>query len=311
MTSSSNSKKRYPPESNSFKLIVIVGPTASGKSSLAIKMARRINGEIISADSRQVYCGMDIGTGKVKRDKTKGTFWAAKVPFVSSGIPHHLLDVVSPKTNFSAGQFVKLAREAITDIRKRGEVPIIVGGTGFYIDALIYNIPLPEVKPDRKLRRQLEKKNPGQLFAMLQKLDPERSGDIDRNNPRRLIRAIEIAGQGSTLTKFKITDFYQKKVSAEFIGLAPTQKKIEQNIAERLKQRMKDGMLAEVKKLHVNGLSWKRLESFGLEYKWLALFLQKKITRAEMLANLERDIIRYAKRQMRWFKRNPNIRWQS
>ncbi|OGN32919.1 MAG: tRNA (adenosine(37)-N6)-dimethylallyltransferase MiaA [Candidatus Yanofskybacteria bacterium RIFCSPLOWO2_02_FULL_47_9b] len=279
------------------RLIVIVGPTASGKSVFTIKLARKIKGEIISADSRQVYCGMDIGTGKVTKREQKL-------------VPHHLLDVASPRNNFSAGQFVKLARRAIADIIRRGKIPIIVGGTGFYIDSLVYNIPLPEVKPDWKLRKQLEQKTPAQLLTILKKLDPVWAQNVDPKNPRRLVRAIEVS-KVTKSQKFNITDFYKQKVDAQFIGLAPKQKKLERNIAKRLMQRLKQGMVREVSKLHAGGLSWKRLESFGLEYKWLALFLQKKITRAEMLTNLKRDIIRYAKRQMRWFKRNPNIRWRT
>ncbi len=279
------------------RIVVIVGPTASGKSALAIKMARKLGGEIISADSRQVYRGMDIGTGKVTKREQKV-------------IPHHLLNVASPKTTFSTGRFVKLARKAIADITRRGKVPIIVGGTGFYIDSLIYNIPLPEVKPDWKLRKKLEQKTRAQLFSMLKKLDPDWASNVDANNPRRLIRAIEVSKAGPS-QKFKLTDFYKQKVDAEFIGLAPTKTKLERNIAKRLKQRLAAGMIAEVKKLHAQGVSWKRLESFGLEYRWLALFLQNKTTRSEMEAGLLRDIIHYAKRQMRWFKRNPNIRWQT
>lgn len=278
------------------KMIVIVGPTASGKSALAIKLARKYKGEIISADSRQVYRGMDIGTGKVTKREQKMA-------------RHHLLDVVSPKQNFSAGQFIKLASRAVADIQKRGKTPIIVGGTGFWIDSLVYGIPLPEVKADLKLRKSLAKLGTQQLFKLLRKLDPDRAENIDSQNPRRLIRAIEVAKAGHS-QKFKITDFYKPLPGVQVIGLAPKQKTLERNIAKRLEQRMKQGMLNEVKKLRATGLSWKRLESFGLEYRWLALFLQKKITRAEMLTSLERDINHYAKRQMRWFKRNQNIKWR-
>ncbi len=238
---------------------------------------------------------MDIGTGKVTKREQRL-------------VPHHLLDVVSPKKNFSAGQFVKLARKAISEIRRRGKVPIIVGGTGFYIDALVYGIPLPEVIVNTQLRKKLSTRTPAQLFSMLKKMDPERAENIDAQNPRRLIRAIEIAKTG-TGEKFLITDFYKQKIDAKIIGLLPIQKKLEQNIAKRLKQRLKAGMVAEVKKLRTQGLSWKRLESFGLEYRWLALYLQNKITRSEMETGLLRDIMHYAKRQMRWFKRNPNIQW--
>ncbi len=284
-------------ENKVSQLIVIVGPTASGKSALAIKMARKLGGEIISADSRQVYRGMDIGTGKVTKREQKM-------------IPHHLLDVVSPRQNFSAGRFVKLANITIKDISHRGKIPIIVGGTGFWIDALVYNIPLPSVKPNLPLRAQLSKKSPEQLFKVLQKLDPERARDIDKQNPHRLIRAIEIA-KVSPSPLFKMTDFYKPIPGIKVIGISPAQSKLEKNITKRLTTRIKQGMIQEIRKLHASGISWKRLESFGLEYRWVALYLQNKITRSEMQDGLLRDIIRYAKRQMRWFKRNPNITWRS
>jgi tRNA dimethylallyltransferase len=284
-------------ENKTFEMIVILGPTASGKSALAIKMARKIGGEIISADSRQVYRGMDIGTGKVTKREQRMA-------------PHHLLDVVSPRSTFSTGRFVKLARQAIVQIQRRGKVPIIVGGTGFYIDSLIYNIPLPKVKADWELRKKLEKKTTEQLFAMLKKRDPDWAKNIDPKNPRRLIRAIEVSKAGPS-SKFKITDFYKPVPEVEVIGISPKQQKLEENISRRLTARLKQGMVKEVQKLHTSGISWKRLESFGLEYRWVALYLQNKITRSEMQDGLLRDILRYAKRQMRWFKRNPNIKWRS
>ncbi|HDO23680.1 MAG TPA: tRNA (adenosine(37)-N6)-dimethylallyltransferase MiaA, partial [bacterium] len=162
------------------KVIVILGPTASGKSEMAVKLAKKFNGEIISADSRQVYRGMDIGTGKITQKEMRG-------------IPHHLLDVASPKKVFTVIDFKKRAEKAIKDIIKRGKISIICGGTGFYIQAITGGISIPEVKPNWKLRKQLEKKNAEQLFKMLKKLDPKRSKTIDAKNPRRLIRAIELA----------------------------------------------------------------------------------------------------------------------
>ncbi|MFZ2188045.1 MAG: tRNA (adenosine(37)-N6)-dimethylallyltransferase MiaA, partial [Candidatus Moraniibacteriota bacterium] len=161
------------------KIVVILGPTSSGKSSVAIKLAQKFNGEIISADSRQIYRGMDVGTGKV----TSAEQALAK---------HYMLDIVSPKTNFSAAQFKKKAQILIADILKRGKLPIICGGTGFWIKALVDDVIYPEVKPDWKLREKLGKKSTEQLFVMLEKLDPVRAGNIDAKNPVRLIRAIEI-----------------------------------------------------------------------------------------------------------------------
>ena len=161
------------------RLIVILGPTSSGKTGLSIKLAKKFNGEIVSADSRQVYKGMDIGSGKVtKKEMAK--------------IPHYLLDVANPKTRFTVAQYQKLALKAVSNIQKRGKTPFLVGGTGFYIQAVADGIVIPEVKPDWRLRQKLALKPLPQLFKQLQKLDPVRAGNIDQNNPRRVIRALEI-----------------------------------------------------------------------------------------------------------------------
>ncbi|MBI4708741.1 MAG: tRNA (adenosine(37)-N6)-dimethylallyltransferase MiaA [Candidatus Portnoybacteria bacterium] len=161
------------------KLIIVLGPTASGKSDLAVSLAKKINGEVISADSRQVYKGLDIGSGKITKEEMQG-------------IPHCLLGVADPKRRFSVAQYKKLAQVAIKKIQRQGKIPIICGGTGFYIQAVVDNIALPEVKPDWKLRKQLEKFNTDELFKKLKKLDPRRSRNIDSHNQRRLIRALEI-----------------------------------------------------------------------------------------------------------------------
>ena len=176
------------------KLIVILGPTASGKSDLAIKFAKKFNGEIISADSRQVYKKMDIGTGKITRKETKG-------------VPHYLLDVVSPKRKFTVVQYRKLAIKAINKIFEKGKVPILCGGTGFYIQAVIDGVIIPEVKPDWKLRRKLEKKTTEELFKWLKKLDSKRAKIIDKKNKRRLVRALEVIIKTVPMIKQKENDF--------------------------------------------------------------------------------------------------------
>ncbi|MBP6884548.1 MAG: tRNA (adenosine(37)-N6)-dimethylallyltransferase MiaA, partial [Candidatus Pacebacteria bacterium] len=162
------------------KLIIVAGPTSSGKTSYAIKLAKKIGGEVISADSRQVYKGLNLLSGKVTKKEM-------------AGIPHHLLDITNPKKIFSVSDYQKLANKAIADILSRNKVPIICGGTGFYIDAIVYDRILPEVPPNKKLRAILEKKTIVELFKMLVKLDPARANTIDKDNPVRLIRAIEIA----------------------------------------------------------------------------------------------------------------------
>jgi tRNA dimethylallyltransferase len=277
------------------KIVVIVGPTASGKSSLAVKMARKLKGEVISADSRQVYTGLDIGTGKITKKEMQG-------------VPHHLLDVASPKKVFTANDFLIQGRAAIEDILARGKTPIICGGTGFYIDALLGRISLPDVVANPKLRTQLSKKSAAQLFAMLKKLDPRRAKDIDAQNPVRLVRAIEIA---KALGKVPEKKPRPLPYTIEWIGLKPEEKKLRANIKKRLLARMKQGMLREAKKLHDGGLSYKRMNQLGLEYRYLALHLQKKLSKAEMLEKLENEIWQYAKRQIAYFKRNTDIVWRS
>jgi tRNA dimethylallyltransferase len=284
-------------------VLVIVGPTASGKSDLAVKLAKKFNGEIISADSRQVYKGLNIGTGKITKKEMLG-------------IPHHLLDVAEPKKSFDASQYKILAERAIENIESKNKLPIIVGGTGFYIDTLIGSISLPEVPPNKTLRAKLEMKSAEALFKILQKKDSARAKNIDPRNKVRIIRALEIIEALGKVPVLK-QKFDNKFV---FIGINPTQEVLEKNIKIRLDSRIKKGMINEVKKLHANGLSWKRLHDLGLEYRYIGLFLQEKPYQGDSLVKtgdnkkqlkevLFKEIRAYSKRQMTWFKRNKNIRW--
>ncbi len=268
------------------KLIVVCGPTATGKSDYAVTLAKKINGEIISADSRQVYKGLDIGSGKITKREMKD-------------VPHHLLDVANPKRVFSVMQYQRLATRAIKDILKRGKVPIICGGTGFYIDAVVYGQSLPAVKPNATLRKQLEKLSTQELAEKLQTLDTARYEEIDIHNRIRLIRAIEIATALGSVPKVQRTAQYD----VEWIYLDFADDVLKDRIHARLLKRMKVGMVAEVTRLHDEGVSWRRLESLGLEYRYLALFLQNKLSKADMLAQLEMAIWHYAKRQRTWFKK--------
>jgi tRNA dimethylallyltransferase len=215
------------------------------------------------------------------------------------GVPHHLLDVANPKRVFSVAQYAKLADKAITAILKKGKVPIICGGTGFYIDAVVYDQGLPLVKPNARLRKKLYRNSAIVNFEYLQHLDPDRANSIDRHNNIRLIRAIEIA---TALGKVPKTSRI-KKYDIEWHYLDFPDDVLKQRIHTRLLKRMKSGMVSEVKKLHEAGLSWRRLESLGLEYRYLALFLQNKLSKADMLTQLELAIWHYAKRQRTWFKK--------
>ena len=276
------------------KIIVILGPTASGKSALAVKIAKKINGEIISADSRQVYKGLDIGSGKITKKEMRG-------------VPHHCIGIVYPKKIFTVVDFKKRADEAIEKIFAKNKIPIIVGGTGLYIQAVVDNIVLPEVKPNWRLRKELEKKTTEEMFKMLKKLDPERAKNIDAKNPRRLIRAIEITKEIGKMPKLK--SMSRRDLDIRQIGIKLPDEILKINIEKRIKKMLRNGLVAETKKLRKSGLSWKRLYELGFEYKYPALFLRREISKDEMLAKMLIENWQYAKRQMTWFKRDKRIKW--
>ena len=290
------------------KIIVILGPTASGKSDVAIKLANKYDGEIISADSRQVYKHMNIGTGKVP-----GTWNMEHGAFISEDIPHHLIDVADPNEEFNISHFKKLAEKKIEDILKRGKIPIICGGTGFWIQSIVDNVQLPEVKPDKVLRNMLSNKSAEELFAMLKKLDLERAENIDAKNKVRLIRAIEICKTLGKVPKLQVKRQNVKTSNARYefleIGIEIKKEILDEKIKKRLGQRFNIGMIEEIQNLNKKGISWERLEYFGLEYRWIARYLQKKISLDEMMNKLYFDIIHYAKRQMTWFKKDNRILW--
>lgn len=305
--------KNLPPENNTIsaansasKIIVVCGQTATGKSDLAVALARQLNSplyqkkfglngaEIISADSRQVYRGLDLGSGKITAKEMRG-------------IPHYLLDVASPRRRFSAAQYQKLAQAAIRKIQAKNKLPIICGGAGFYIQTITDNLGLPPVKPNFQLRAKLEKKSTAELFTLLKKKDPRRAAAIDRHNPRRLVRALEIiATTGQTIPELAKTPTADNLL---ILGIEKNPRELARRIKIRLAKRLKQGMLTEVSRLHQQSLSWKKLESFGLEYRWLALFLQNKIGHQTMTSSLRKDIESFAKRQMTWFQRDPRIVW--
>jgi tRNA dimethylallyltransferase len=320
------------------KLLVIVGPTSSGKSELAVKLAKLFRGEIISADSRQIYKGMDLGTGKVPgkwlaksmsllhgRAKVTWIFLDREKHslFVYKNIAHHLIDFVNPKSQYSVSLFQRGAKKIIEDILQRGKLPIICGGTAQWINAVVYNQQLPDVKPNLKLREQLEKKSVDVLYNRLKNLDPNRAANIDRRNKRRLIRALEII----MATGKPVPTIHYPLSTTHFVplwlGIKTNQADLYKKIDKRLKQRLKAGMIKEVERLHSgsslksevlnlkssNGLSWKKLQSFGLEYKYISLYLQKKLSYHEMLTQLSFAIKHYSKRQMTWWKKNKEIKW--
>lgn len=295
MNSSQNSKKKLK-TAHKPKVLVIVGPTASGKSDLAVELARKLNGEVISADSRQVYKGLDIGSGKITKKEMKG-------------VPHHLLSVALPKNVFTAERFKKLGKIAIKKILAKNKLPIIAGGTGLYIDSLIYDRDFPKVPPDIALRKRLGKLSTEELYVKLVKLDKTAGKRIDKHNRRRLIRAIEIVL--STGKQIPILDLQNRTSPYDIkkIGIKITPEKLKENIKRRLEKRLKIGMVREVKKLHRQGLSWKRLDDLGLEYRYISHYLRGLISYDEMKQKILRESYQYAKRQLTWFKRDSNIIW--
>jgi tRNA dimethylallyltransferase len=298
------------------KIVVVLGQTSTGKSDYAVELAHDIkrfgiDSEIISADSRQVYRGMDLGTGKITAKEMHG-------------VPHHMLDVTSPLRVYSVAQYQKHVQKIIKNLVQKNIVPILVGGTGFYIDAVAHGSTLPEVKPDNTLRKELAKKTKDQLYKMLLKLNPERAKDIDKNNPVRLIRAIEVATGLQVKTdrqdldkKIEGKDLPASSQSLKLdvlrIGLALPDELLKEKIKNRILARIKKGMIKEIERLHSPkqglGLTWKRLDSLGLEYRYGALYLQGKLTKDQMVEQLNTESWHYAKRQKTWFKRDENTLW--
>lgn len=292
------------------KLVVVLGPTASGKSALAVKLAKKFNGEVISADSRQVYRGLNIGTGKITKKEMQG-------------IPHYLLDVASPKrrftpleifgnntttthrttlklakhrflTGFTVTQYRKLALAAIEKIFKKNKLPIICGGSGFYIQAVVDGIVIPEVPPDWKLRKKLEKKSTKELHQMLLKLDPRRAKTIDKNNRRRLIRALEIVikiKKPVPLPRLRPPGFGGQAYPVLMLGIKLLKKQLREKITKRVEKMMKSGLEKEAKKFPVPVIGYQ--EWFSSNPKDLII----------------RHTLQYAKRQMTWFKKDKRIHW--
>jgi tRNA dimethylallyltransferase len=279
------------------KLLVIVGPTASGKSDLAVRLALAHNGEVISADSRQVYTGLDIGTGKITTAEMQG-------------VPHHLLDVASPHDRMTAIDWKVLAEKSIADIIARGKLPIICGGTGFYISALIDDLGFPDVEADTDEQKELEAQSVDDLFKELKKVDPARSSTIDPKNKRRLARAIIIARRLGAVPP--VTKPAEPKYDTLMIGITWPDDELKSRIQKRLVSRIDAGMIEEAQKLNSpdgGNLSFERMEELGLEYRFLAYFLKKELTKDELVERLSSKIWQYAKRQMTWFKKDARIQW--
>lgn len=282
---------------NKTMILVICGPTATGKTALGIKLAKKFDGEIISADSRQVYKDMDIGTGKELSDE----------------IVIHGYDLVTPFEEFSVSHFVNFAKEKIMDIKERGKLPIVVGGTGFYIKALIDGIGTIEIPQNKDLRNILEKKNKLELYEMLGNVDPVRAGGLnfsDKNNPRRLVRAIEVAQYTIDQPSLKLRpasnnfNFYQ-------IGLKTSIEELVKRIKERVKKRVEMGMKDEVKKLLSMGVDWSMQSMYTLGYRQYRDYFEGGVPEEVVIDEWKKEEIKYAKRQITWFKKDRRINWFS
>jgi len=266
-------------------LAVILGPTASGKTQLA---ANDLHGEIISADSRQVYKNMDIGTGKDLNQ------------YIINGrrIPYHLIDIVAPESEFNLFEFQNRFYKTFSELIEKKILPVLVGGTGLYLESVLTGYNMPHAPMDQELRKELSQKSKDELQKMLLALKPQLHNKTDLEDSERLIRAIEIERARSAKDQTQKPD-----INAVVFGIRWERSTLRQRITVRLKERLEQGMIEEVMKLHTAGLTWKKLESFGLEYRFISQYLQKKITFDEMKNRLNTAIHQFAKRQETWFRR--------
>jgi tRNA dimethylallyltransferase len=278
------------------KLVVLLGPTASGKSGLGITLAQRFNGEIISADSRQVYRGLDIGTAKV-------------TPAEQALVPHHVLDVADLREIYTVAQFQRDAIAAINNILKRNHQPFLVGGSPHYIQAVVDNLDIPHIEPQPEIRAQLEKRPLPELLEQLEELDPRSAAAIDHNNPRRVIRALEvclISGKPFSQQRKMSEPLYQSLL----LGIEWPREVLYRRIDERVDERMQQGMVQEVQRLLDEGISRQRLEALGLEYRYITRWLMGAFENEdEMVQRLKYAIHDFTRRQLTWFRKEKRIVW--
>jgi len=286
----------------SRKLICVAGPTASGKTSFAVELAKRINGEIISADSMQVYKYMDIGTAK---------------PTIAEmqGIKHYLIDEISPFESFSVNEFVKRAKEYIEKIYGKGKIPIVAGGTGLFISSLVDNVKFSKTETDEALRGSLknlaEEKGNFYLHGMLEKIDPESAQRIHPNNVKRVIRAIEIfETTGKTMSEhIKLSKTEPSPYELSYFALTGPRELLYDRINRRVDIMMREGLIEEVRKLKEMGLTKEHNSMQGIGYKETLSFLDGEISEGELSKTIKQESRRYAKRQLTWFKRDERIKW--
>ncbi|HRY63242.1 MAG TPA: tRNA (adenosine(37)-N6)-dimethylallyltransferase MiaA [Patescibacteria group bacterium] len=284
------------------KIIVILGPTASGKTKLAVTLAQKFKGEIISADSRQIYRGLDIGTGKDLNE------YERLLPLTKGERKrgYHLINIKNPNQKFNVANFKKLALQKIKEITARGHLPFLVGGTGLYLSALIDNYQIPKVKPDTQIRKKLAAMTLTQKLTLLQKLDPASFKTVDLKNPRRLDRALEVCLSGQKFSASR--GVKEPLVNPLIIGLQIPREKLNKKINARVEQMIKKGLVAETKKLIKQyGINSAPLQTIG--YVEIIGYLNNKYTPAETFELIKTHTRQYAKRQMTWFQRDKRIHW--
>lgn len=281
------------------EVIVICGPTASGKTGLSIELAKKINGEIISGDSMQIYKEMDIGTAKVTREEMQG-------------IKHYLIDIIEPNQRYSVAEFKKDAEKAIEEIINKGKTPIVVGGTGLYIDSLIYGIEYQNIKLDEEYRKKLEKEAEeglDNLYEKAKKIDPEAMKKISPNDKKRIIRVLEIyKATGKTKTQQEEESRKELKYDYKVFAINMEREKLYERINKRVDLMLQQGLIEEVEKIT------KKYNEFptamqGLGYKEVVEYLENKTTKEEMIEKIKMETRRYAKRQITWFKKNKQTIW--
>jgi len=289
---------------SSTDLLVILGPTATGKTQLAVQVADKLGGEIISADSRQVYRGMDIGTGKDLDDYEMNR----------EKVPYHLIDIADPMEKYNVAQFQKDFHRVFIKIRRRGKLPILCGGTGFYIKAVLMDFQLPTVGPNKQLRQELESWKLKELISKLESIAPGASKETPVETKRRVIRAIEVEmNRGKEKgERNKVKSAFQTPL---VIGVDYPRQVIRERITHRLHERLENGMIEEVEWLLQKGVTHERLDDFGLEYRFISKFIQGEITKKEVTTQLNTAIHRFAKKQMTFFrnmeKNGIKINWIS
>ena len=281
-------------------LLVILGPTATGKTKLAVQLAHKLSGEIISADSRQVYRGMDIGTGKDLNEYN----------FKGVSIPYHLIDIVAPIEEYNVAQFQRDFQRVYSDIKERKKLPILCGGTGFYIKAVLMDFQLPKAEPDKQLRQELEAWKLEDLIKELEAISPGASANTPVDTKRRVIRAIEVVKDREKGDRKKETGKRKPENSnlqdTTVIGIEYPREVIRQRITKRLYSRLNNGMIEEVEALLIGGVTHHRLDTLGLEYRFISRFLKGDYSKDEMTGLLNTAIHQFAKKQMTFFRNMEN-----